>query len=72
MPRRQPGNRCGGAAVVTDVVPSKSLIATAEMMDEITRSASLGIRITAADDLPDWRSHRVPSLLVEGMTVAGA
>ncbi|NJE65926.1 NAD(P)H-quinone dehydrogenase [Brevibacterium sp. LS14] len=43
-------NRCGGAAVVTDVVPSKSLIATAEMMDEITRSASLGIRITAADD----------------------
>lgn len=43
-------NRCGGAAVVTDVVPSKSLIATAEMMDEITRSASLGIRITAAAD----------------------
>lgn len=43
-------NRCGGAAVITDVVPSKSLIATAEMMDEITRSASLGIRITADDD----------------------
>lgn len=30
------------------------------------------MRITAADDLPDWRSHRVPSLMVEGMTVAGA
>ncbi len=28
-------------------------------------------RITAANDLPDWRSMRVPSLLVEGMTVAG-
>ncbi len=43
-------NRCGGAAVVTDVVPSKSLIATAEMMDEITRSAGLGIRITGKDE----------------------
>lgn len=30
------------------------------------------MRITAADDLPDWRGLRVPSLLVEGMTVAGA
>ncbi|MBP8931634.1 MAG: TldD/PmbA family protein [Paracoccus sp.] len=29
-------------------------------------------RITAANDLPDWRSMRVPSLLVEGMTVAGS
>ncbi len=28
-------------------------------------------RITAANDLPDWRAMRVPSLLVEGMTVAG-
>ncbi|MGO1312326.1 MAG: FAD-dependent oxidoreductase, partial [Brevibacterium aurantiacum] len=37
-------NRCGGAAVLTDVVPSKSLIATAEMMEEIARSESLGIR----------------------------
>ena len=30
------------------------------------------MRITAANDLPDWRSLRVPSLLVEGMTVAGS
>ena len=29
------------------------------------------MRMTPADDLPDWRTHRVPSLLVEGMTVAG-
>lgn len=29
------------------------------------------LSMTAADDLPDWRSHRVPSLLVQGMTVAG-
>lgn len=27
--------------------------------------------MVAANDLPDWRSLRVPSLLVEGMTVAG-
>ena len=39
-------NRCGGSAVLTDVVPSKSLIATAEMMDDIGRSDGLGIRIS--------------------------
>ncbi|HJE76988.1 MAG TPA: FAD-dependent oxidoreductase, partial [Brevibacterium epidermidis] len=43
-------NRCGGSAVLTDVVPSKSLIATAEMMDEIERSGGLGIRIEDATD----------------------
>ncbi|SIQ75849.1 microcin-processing peptidase 1. Unknown type peptidase. MEROPS family U62 [Paracoccus thiocyanatus] len=30
------------------------------------------LRLTAANDLTDWRAMRVPSLLVEGMTVAGA
>src|SRR5699024_4793517 len=39
-------NRCGGSAVLTDVVPSKSLIATAEMIDDIGRSDGLGIRIS--------------------------
>ena len=29
------------------------------------------MRMTAACDLPDWRSHAVPTLLVEGMTLAG-
>ncbi|UZD63410.1 NAD(P)H-quinone dehydrogenase [Brevibacterium sp. JSBI002] len=43
-------NRCGGSAVLTDVVPSKSLIATAEMMDEIERSDGLGIRIENSED----------------------
>ena len=43
-------NRCGGSAVLTDVVPSKSLIATAEMMDEIERCDGLGIRIKNSDD----------------------
>ncbi|SMO74731.1 TldD/PmbA family protein [Paracoccus laeviglucosivorans] len=30
------------------------------------------MRLTAANDAPEWRSTCVPSLLVEGMTVAGA
>ncbi|MFT4011908.1 MAG: TldD/PmbA family protein [Paracoccus sp. (in: a-proteobacteria)] len=30
------------------------------------------MRMTAADDAQDWRGMKVPSLLVEGMTVAGA
>ncbi|MBV0891964.1 TldD/PmbA family protein [Paracoccus sp. Z118] len=29
------------------------------------------MRLTAADDLPEWRTHQVPSLLVEGLTLAG-
>ncbi|MTH80247.1 TldD/PmbA family protein [Paracoccus aestuariivivens] len=29
------------------------------------------LRLTAANDVRDWRAMRVPSLLVEGMTVAG-
>lgn len=43
-------NRCGGSAVLTDVVPSKSLIATAELMDEIDGSGALGIKISAGED----------------------
>ncbi|AGT11302.1 TldD/PmbA family protein [Paracoccus aminophilus] len=30
------------------------------------------MRLTAANDLPEWRQMTVPGLLVEGMTVAGA
>lgn len=30
------------------------------------------MHLTAANDAPEWRAMRVPSLLVEGMTVAGA
>jgi NAD(P)H dehydrogenase (quinone) len=35
---------CGGAAVLTDVVPSKTLIATAEVMTEVDESVELGVR----------------------------
>jgi NAD(P)H dehydrogenase (quinone) len=34
----------GGAAVLTDVVPSKTLIATAEVLDTVSDSEELGIR----------------------------
>lgn len=36
----------GGSAVLTDCVPSKTLIATAELMAEVTNSAELGIDFT--------------------------
>lgn len=37
----------GGSAVLTDCVPSKTLIATAEVMSEVTESNELGIRFGA-------------------------
>lgn len=42
----------GGAAVLTDVVPSKTLIATAEVLDQVRGSGDLGLRTTRGDD-PD-------------------
>ena len=39
----------GGSAVLTDCVPSKTLIATAEVMTEVHESAQLGLRFGAAD-----------------------
>jgi pyruvate/2-oxoglutarate dehydrogenase complex dihydrolipoamide dehydrogenase (E3) component len=37
----------GGSAVLTDCVPSKTLIATAEVMTEVNESAELGLRFGA-------------------------
>src|SRR6188768_1997169 len=39
----------GGSAVLTDCVPSKTLIATAEVMTEVNESAELGLRFGARD-----------------------
>src|SRR3546814_9079177 len=36
----------GGSAVLTDCVPSKTLIATAEVMTEVAASAELGVSFT--------------------------
>ncbi|WP_084253055.1 NAD(P)H-quinone dehydrogenase [Devriesea agamarum] len=41
----------GGAAVLTDVVPSKTLIATAEVLDLVADSHALGIRGEGGRDL---------------------
>src|SRR5690606_11136264 len=42
----------GGAAVLTDVVPSKTLIATAEWMTIAARAPELGIRSVGDRDQP--------------------
>ena len=39
----------GGSAVLTDCVPSKTLIATAELMTEVRGSAELGVRLTDSE-----------------------
>ena len=52
----------GGAAVLTDVVPSKTLIATADWMTIADRAADLGIRLpvdTAKAAHPARRRHMV-------------
>ena len=38
----------GGSAVLTDCVPSKTLIATAEVMTDVRQSADLGLRFGAS------------------------
>jgi len=45
----------GGSAVLTDVVPSKSLIATAEWLSIVDRGPDLGIRLP--DNLRGLRGH---------------
>ena len=40
----------GGSAVLTDCVPSKTLVATAEAMTQVQDSAELGLRFTAHGD----------------------
>jgi len=49
----------GGSAVLTDCVPSKTLIATAELMAEIGEAGELGIRVGDAADGPSADLNRV-------------
>lgn len=60
----------GGAAVLTDVVPSKTLIATAEWMTIADRAPELGIR--APDDVVDPLSDVAVSLATGGIPVVSA
>ena len=47
----------GGSAVLTDCVPSKTLVATAEVMTLAAESAELGVRLRAG---PRRRRRRRP------------
>lgn len=49
----------GGAAVLTDVVPSKTLIATADVLDMVGGSSDLGIRDADSASTPASRSLTV-------------
>lgn len=49
----------GGSAVLTDCVPSKTLIATAELMTEVSESAELGI------DFADHEGDRATTIRVD-------
>jgi dihydrolipoamide dehydrogenase len=42
----------GGSAVLTDCVPSKTLIATAEVMTQVEEAGELGLRVDDGDDDP--------------------
>src|SRR3546814_19338966 len=53
----------GGSAVLTDCVPSKTLIATAEVMTEVAASAELGVSFT------DTQGDAATSIRVDLATV---
>lgn len=54
----------GGAAVLTDVVPSKTLIATADVLGQVIASADLGVR--------DAEKHTAPSRSTVEVDLAAA
>jgi pyruvate/2-oxoglutarate dehydrogenase complex dihydrolipoamide dehydrogenase (E3) component len=47
----------GGSAVLTDCVPSKTLIATAEVMTQVEEAGELGVRVDDGDDDPSNSVH---------------
>ena len=47
----------GGSAVLTDVVPSKTLIASADTMNRFSEAPALGIRTRAGDELVELEVH---------------
>jgi NAD(P)H dehydrogenase (quinone) len=56
----------GGSAVLTDCVPSKTLIATAEAMTTVVESDELGVRFSSADDSnPVWVDLRAVNARVK-------
>jgi pyruvate/2-oxoglutarate dehydrogenase complex dihydrolipoamide dehydrogenase (E3) component len=57
----------GGSAVLTDCVPSKTLIATAEVMTEVEDSADLGVRV-----MVDGRSALAADAVAVDLAVVNA
>ncbi len=53
----------GGSAVLTDCVPSKTLIATAELMTDVAGARELGVELTG--DASDGRAGSAPSVRVD-------
>ena len=51
----------GGSAVLTDCVPSKTLIATAEVMTDVRQSADLGLRFGPHDQDDVVRRRTCPA-----------
>jgi NAD(P)H dehydrogenase (quinone) len=49
----------GGSAVLTDCVPSKTLIATAELMTDMSQATELGVRFTGTSGAPSVDLGRV-------------
>jgi dihydrolipoamide dehydrogenase len=49
----------GGACVLTDCVPSKTLIATSELMESLASASSLGIRFRGAEGNASWNDDNV-------------
>ena len=49
----------GGSAVLTDCVPSKTLIATAELMTDMSQATELGVRFTGTSGAPSVDLERV-------------
>ncbi len=56
----------GGAAVLTDVVPSKTLIATADVLDQVAGSQQLGIRDADTGAAPTAHTLNVDLAAVNG------
>jgi pyruvate/2-oxoglutarate dehydrogenase complex dihydrolipoamide dehydrogenase (E3) component len=52
----------GGSAVLTDCVPSKTLIATAELMTEVGGAGELGVNLTSAEPVD---TRHVPTVTVD-------
>lgn len=58
-------NGIGGSAVLTDVVPSKTLIATAEYAVAVADAGDLGVRFTVPDGSPDAGRDIRPTVSVD-------